>query len=866
MEYRSSKEIREMFLRFFESKGHDIKESASLIPHNDDTLLWINSGVAALKKYFDGSVKPENPRIANIQKSIRTNDIENVGKTARHHTFFEMMGNFSVGDYFKKDAIAFAYEFLFSKEWIGFDLDKAYVSVHPGDTEAYRIWTEDFNFPKERILQTEDNFWQIGNGPCGPNTEIFIDRGEAYDPEGLGEQLFFEDLENDRYIEVWNIVFSQFDGVEGEPIDTFKELPQKNIDTGMGFERLVSLVQNAETNFDTDLFMPIIHATETKSISRYQENPMAFRVIADHIRSVTFAISDGASFANEGRGYVLRRLLRRAARFGRQIGIEGLFFADLVDVVVEEMGEFYPNLIERKDLIKKLIHIEEERFAKTLEDGEKLLDKVMKEAKNQEIDGQTAFKLYDTYGFPYELSEEIAKEKGFSIDRKGFDEEMAKQRERARKARQNHQSMQSQNEALLDFKKESKFIYDAFEVEATVIAIVEDKELVEKTDDEAMVIFDQTVFYAESGGQAADTGEIVGYGEVLGVQKAPHGQHLHQVKLNQTLQVGQKVHLRIHREKRLLSMRNHSSIHLLNALLRKKLGEHVEQAGSYLDDSYFRFDFSHYESLGNDTLKELEKEMNELIARAIEVETIETDLKTAESMGALAFFEDRYGDTVRVVKMGDVSAELCGGTHVKNTEDIGVVKLIREESVGSGVRRIVGTSSLNAVKHYESYLQEQASLRQTLGLPVQKTLSDGVLDMQKELEMLKSQNASLQDKLAHIEASTHLNDVKETETGLKVLWLEVKDYDKDALSALHDDLAQKVDLLFMVNVKENGGQVMVSSSEKAQAEKHHAGNWVREIAKKLGAGGGGRPNFAQGGARDFSKLSEVKESVFEKIF
>lgn len=866
MQYRSSKEIRQMFLDFFVSKDHEIKESASLIPHNDDTLLWINSGVAALKKYFDGSVKAENPRIVNIQKSIRTNDIENVGKTARHHTFFEMMGNFSIGDYFKKEAIAYAYEFLFSEEWMAFDIDKAYVSVHPSDEEAYRIWTEDFNFPKERILKTEDNFWQIGDGPCGPNTEIFIDRGEKYDPEALGEELFFKDLENDRYVEIWNIVFSQYDGVEGEAVESFKELPQKNIDTGMGFERLVSLVQDAETNFDTDLFMPIIQASEAKAEVTYQENPMAYRVIADHIRTITFAISDGASFANEGRGYVLRRLLRRASRFARQIGIEDLFFADLVDVVVEEMGEFYPQLIERQELAKRLISNEEERFAKTLEDGEKLLEKVIQEAKTKEIDGATAFKLYDTYGFPYELSEEIAKEHGLKIDREGFEIEMEKQRERARSARQSQQSMKSQNKALLDFSQESHFLYGKERCEAEVIAIIQEDEMLETAEGEAIVIFDQTVFYAESGGQAADHGEILGYAEVEDVQKAPQGQHLHFVDLKKRLSLGDRVILEIDRKRRHLMMRNHSSVHLLHALLREDLGDHVEQAGSYLDDRYFRFDFSHYEALGEERLQALEDRMNQLVASALPVETIETDMETAKELGALAFFEDRYGEKVRVVKMGDVSVELCGGTHVANTEDIGLVKLIREESVGSGVRRIVGSSSLHALKHFKSFIQIHERLRDLLSLPIQKTLVDGIDDMRAEMEELRSQNEALQAKLASIEAKAYLEDVKSNDQDLQILWLELENKDKDTLMALQEDLSSQVDLLFIINAQGQAGQVMVSASKKAQEEGHHAGNWVREIAKALGAGGGGRPNFAQGGARDLSKLPAVKEEVFKKIF
>ena len=862
----SSLEIREMFLKYFQEQGHQIEPSAGLVPHNDDTLLWINSGVAALKRYFDGSVKAPNPRIVNIQKSIRTNDIDNVGKTARHHTFFEMMGNFSIGDYFKKEAIGFAYEFLFSPDWIGFDLDKAYVSVHPEDQEAYDIWTKDYHFPAERILKTADNFWQIGDGPCGPNSEIFIDRGPKYDPEGLGEKLFFEDLENDRYVEVWNIVFSQFDGKEGQPIESFKELPQKNIDTGMGFERLVSLVQNAETNFDTDLFLPIIEATEKVATVSYQENPMAYRVIADHVRTVTFALADGANFANEGRGYVLRRLLRRAIRFAKQIGIKDLFLYELVDVVVAMMHSVYPNLSERQAMIKKLVKNEEERFERTLHEGEHLLEQALYDSNDKILDGQTSFKLYDTYGFPFELTEEIAAEKGFMVDRVGFDVEMEKQKERARMAREDKGSMKSQNQALLAFKTASYFDYDQLELEAKVIAILIDGEMVESAEGKAQIIFDKTPFYAESGGQAADHGEIVEKGTINHVYKAPHGQHIHEVDLTGRILLNEEVKLRVDKKRRMLSMRNHSSIHLLNALLREHLGTHVEQAGSYLDDRYFRFDFSHFEAVDQETLATIEAEMNEMIVQSIPVTTHITDMDTARDMGALAFFEDKYGDQVRVVKMGDVSVELCGGTHVHNTSEIGMVKLLSEESVGSGVRRITGTSSLGVQAYYQGFENEVNDLRDVLKIPVQKTLTQSVLEMKTTLSEIENELSTLRQAMIAYESKAYLDDVKINSEDLKTLWLVVDDFDKQGFKALSESLGESVDVLFAINKLEDNAMLIAIASERAIQKGYKAGDFVKELSQIMGGRGGGRPNFAQGGGKDLSQVEAAKNKFTEKLF
>ena len=529
MKQLTGNQVRQMFLDFFKSKGHMIEPGASLIPHNDPTLLWINAGVAALKKYFDGTEKPACNRIANAQKSIRTNDIENVGKTARHHTFFEMLGNFSIGDYFKAEAIPFAWEFLTSPEWIGFDKDKLYISVYTDDEEAYRIWTEVCHVDPSHILKTDDNFWEIGEGPGGPDSEIFYDRGEKYDPEGLGEKLFFDEMENDRYIEVWNVVFSQYDCNPAIDRKEYKELPQKNIDTGMGLERLVSIIQEGETNFDTDLFLPIIHATEKLAKVPYQDNKMAYRVIADHIRTVTFALSDGALFDNAGRGYVLRRILRRAVRYGKKIGIDHSFMYELVGVVADIMKDFYDYLPSKVDYVSGLVKKEEEAFHKTLSNGERLLNQMLQKSENYLLNGQDAFKLYDTYGFPLELTVEIAQESGFEVDEEGFKAEMKAQQERARNARGDMESMCSQKPDLMAFDEPSEFIYNPAPIQAKVIATFVDGVKCDAIDTKGEIILDQTTFYAEMGGQCADTGTMNNEStdvNVTYVCKAPHQQHL----------------------------------------------------------------------------------------------------------------------------------------------------------------------------------------------------------------------------------------------------------------------------------------------------------------------------------------------------
>ena len=864
MKYRTSDEIRDLFLEFFESKGHMIEPGAPLVPKDDKSLLWINSGVAALKKYFDGRVKPLNPRITNAQKSLRTNDIDNVGRTARHHTFFEMLGNFSIGDYFKVEAIAFAYEFLFSSEWLGLDVKDAYFSVHTNDQEAFDIWVNDCNIDPNRILRTDDNFWQIGDGPCGPNSEIFIDRGPAYDPEGLGEVLFFEDRENDRYVEIWNIVFSQYDGVEGGDIATFKELPQKNIDTGMGFERLVSLVQNGETNFDTDLFLPIIHEVETLTTIKYQENTMAYRVIADHIRSLVFTLSDGAVFSNEGRGYVLRRILRRAVRYGRVLNIETSFLSTLVDGVISNMSHFYPDLGHNKDRIKELILSEEKRFEKTLIEGEKLLLDSLESSSSKELSGTTAFKLYDTYGFPIELTQEIALEHGYMVDLEGFEHALEAQRELARSSRHKSESMGSQNEDLLNFVDESEFLYDVESCDATVIGLFVDGKRVTSFSGKGHVIVDKTVFYAESGGQVADTGNF-GTGRVLDVTKAHGGQHLHLIEIKDEISEGDSVHLEVDHERRHRIRKNHSVVHLVQAALRSILGEHVVQAGSYVDDAYFRFDFSHFEKVSQKDLSSLESMVNQWISDAIPIVTEVMDITSAKKSGAMALFSENYGEFVRVVSMGDASVELCGGTHASNTAEIGLMKIETEESVGSGVRRILGKVSLAAIASYQVYENTVLELRNNLKVPPQKSLHDRIEELVHALDSAEKENKRLMGDVIVSQANTYVESAEILDSGLSYIWIDLDHAGNDAVKLLVETVRDRVDIVFCANKQDASLNFVVGCSEKAISNGIKAGDLAKAAALASDGNGGGRPNFAQAGGKSVAKLGDAQESILKIV-
>jgi len=870
-----SAEVRQMFLDFFKEKGHDVEPSASLVPHEDPTLLWINSGVATLKKYFDGRVIPANPRICNAQKSIRTNDIENVGKTARHHTFFEMLGNFSIGDYFKGEAIEWAWEFLTDAKWIGFDPEKLSVTIHPEDHEAFDIWKDKIGIPEERIIRLEGNFWDIGEGPSGPNTEIFYDRGEEYGND-LSDPELYPGGENERYLEVWNLVFSQFNH---NPDGTYTPLPKKNIDTGMGLERMVSVIQNVPTNFDTDLFIPIIRATEQISDEQYrkdQEKDVAFKVIADHVRTVSFAISDGALPSNEGRGYVLRRLLRRAVRYAKQININRPFMFELVPVVAEVMVDFYPEVKAKTDFIQKVIKNEEERFHETLNEGLTILSEVMKTQKgngNDVIPGEDVFRLYDTYGFPVELTEEYAEEEGMKIDHEGFDREMEAQRDRARAAMQKVDSMQVQGGMLGEIKLESKFVgYDQFVVEnATAVVIVKNGDVIQEAHEgeEVQLILDQTPFYAESGGQIADIGTLSSEKAVLkvkDVQKAPNGQNLHNVIVESgTIQTGDQLTARVLEENRSGIVKNHTATHLLHQALKDVLGTHVNQAGSLVTSDRLRFDFSHFGQVTQDELVRIEQIVNEQIWKSIDVQIDYKSLTEAKEMGAMALFGEKYGNIVRVVQVGDYSLELCGGCHVQNTSSIGIFKIITETGIGAGTRRIeavTGKAAYELTNEQYGRLQEAAELLKSNPRDIVSRIT-GLL---QDYRALQRENESLTTKLGNLEAG-NIVDQAVTINGVTVLAAKVNAKDMNSLRGMMDDLKNKLQSAIVVlGASEDGKVNLVAGVTKDLVDKgYHAGKLIKEVAERCGGKGGGRPEMAQAGAKQPEKLTEALKYVEEWV-
>ena len=866
-------QIRQMFLDFFASKGCMIEPGASLIPHNDPTLLWINAGVSALKKYFDGTEKPKSNRICNAQKSIRTNDIENVGKTARHHTFFEMLGNFSIGDYFKTEAITWAWEFLTSPEWIGFDKNRLYVTVYPDDIDAYNTWVK-VGMIESHIRKTDDNFWEIGEGPGGPDTELYYDRGEKYDPEHLGEKLFFDDIENDRYIEVWNIVFSQYDCKPGQmPRSEYKELPQKNIDTGMGLERLVCLVQDGETNFDTDLFLPIIHETEKYAKHPYSdpEYKMAYRVIADHIRTVTFAIADGATFSNEGRGYVLRRVLRRAVRYGIKLGIADSFMYKLVQVVADNMKAYYPYVEDKVALISKLVKTEEESFHTTLANGENLLNTALKEhADTKQLPGNVVFKLYDTYGFPKELTIEIAEDAGYTVDLEGFNAEMQAQKQRARDARSAEQSMGSQSKALMDFVKPSTFVgYTEKTNIGHVIGLFKDGEEIDEIRESGEVILDETCFYAESGGQIYDTG-IISNGNMVAkvtkVKKAPHGQALHHIEMvSGTISMGDEVTCTYDYERREKTRANHSSLHLLQAALREIVGDHIAQAGSFNGPDYGRFDFTHYEKLTEEQLHQIESRVNEMIAANVSVTTEVMAIEDAKKSGAIALFDEKYGDTVRVVSMGEYSKEFCGGTHVNNTGDLGVFKIVSEESIGSGVRRITSLTKLEAYKAFKEEEDYLIACSRILKNNNPMILQEKLNQLLEENAQLKKENEHAKQKALQAEADAVIQR-SESLNGFNVLFMEVNNVDgnlKEYAETLRNKLEDSI--VFLTSNVNDKLTFVCACSKKAVNAGIKAGDLVKKAAEVTNGKGGGRPDIAQAGGKDLDKVSEAVNLVKEII-
>jgi alanyl-tRNA synthetase len=871
MKQLTSAEVRQMFLDFFKEKGHRVEPSASLVPKDDPSLLWINSGVATLKKYFDGRVIPENPRIVNAQKSIRTNDIENVGFTARHHTFFEMLGNFSIGDYFKKEAMEWAWEFLTSDQWIGFDEKLLSVTVHPEDDEAYDMWLNDIKVPKERIIRLEENFWDIGEGPSGPNTEIFYDRGEKYGNDPSDPELY-PGGENERYLEIWNLVFSQYNH---NPDGTYTPLPKKNIDTGMGLERIVSVIQDARTNYDTDLFIPIIKETQifaNKAYGKDEEGDTAYKVIADHIRTVSFSIGDGAVPSNEGRGYVLRRLLRRAVRFAKDLGIEKPFMYELVETVGEIMKEFYPEVLKNKEFIKNMVKTEEERFHETLQDGLDMLTEIMKKEnvmKSKIIPGEEVFRLYDTYGFPKELTVEYVEEEGFAIDETGFDKEMEKQRERARSARQKVDSMQVQDSILAELNVHSEFVgYDQLEAETEIAAIIHENKQARSAiaGEEVFLFLNETPFYAESGGQMADPGWIYANGVsayVKDVQKSPNGQHVHQAEIKEgVLKLGDQVKAIADTAFRQGIIKNHTATHLLHQALKDVLGSHVNQAGSLVAPDRLRFDFSHFHAVTQGETDQIEQIVNEKIWNSLPLLIDNKKLDEAKEMGAMALFGEKYGDIVRVVQIADYSIELCGGCHVKNTAEIGLFKIVSETGIGAGTRRIEAVTSKAAYEFLNKKLGILNEASTLVKVNEEEKLPERIEGLFKDMKALQKENEALLHKLSNAEASSIMDRVEQI-GDIKMIAEKVNAKDMNQLRTMVDELKQKLESGIVLLAAENNQKVQLAAgvSKDLMEKGYHAGNLIKTAAKECGGGGGGRPDMAQAGGKNPEKIQDALKAA-----
>lgn len=865
MKNLKASEIRQKYLDFFVEKGHMIEPSAPLVPIDDDSLLWINSGVATLKKYFDGRETPRKPRIVNSQKAIRTNDIENVGFTARHHTFFEMLGNFSIGDYFKQEAIEFAWEFLTSEKWMGMEPEKLYVTIHPEDTGAYKIWNEDIGLDETRIIRIEGNFWDIGEGPSGPNTEIFYDRGDEYGQNDPAEEMY-PGGENERYLEVWNLVFSEFNHNKD---NTYTPLPNKNIDTGMGLERMASISQNVRTNYETDLFMPIINEVENVSGKKYlevEEQDVAFKVIADHIRTIAFAIADGALPANEGRGYVLRRLLRRAVRFSQSLGINEPFMYKLVDIVAEIMEPYYPNVKEKADFIKRVIKSEEERFHETLEEGLSILNQLIEKAKkdNHEIKGEDAFKLYDTYGFPVELTAELATQEGLSVDMTTFENEMQQQRDRARQARQSSQSMQIQSEVLKNITDDSTFVgYETTDYQSIITHLIYNGEEVESVEAGETVYFTlkATPFYAVSGGQVADEGTIgndkfeIAVSEVT---KAPNGQNLHKgiVQYGQAT-VGAEVDASVNKEDRRAIQKNHSATHLLHAALKEVLGYHVNQAGSLVEADRLRFDFSHFGPMTQEELDQVERRVNEEIWRGIDVRIQEMGIDEAKSMGAMALFGEKYSDIVRVVNMAPFSIELCGGIHVSNTAEIGLFKIVSESGTGAGVRRIEALTGKSAFLYLEDIQSKFNTIKNHVKVKSDEQVVGKVTQLQEEEKSLLKQLEQRNKEITSLKMG-NVEDQVEVINDLKVLATEVEVPNAKAIRSTMDDFKSKLQDTIIVLASNVDGKVsIIATVPKSLTDQVKAGDIIKNMAPIVGGKGGGRPDMAQGGGTQPENITEA---------
>ena len=867
-------QLRKMFLEFFESKGHLALKSFSLVPHNDKSLLLINSGMAPLKPYFTGQEIPPRKRVTTCQKCIRTGDIENVGKTARHGTFFEMLGNFSFGDYFKEEAIQWTWEFL--TEVVGLDPDRLYPSVYVDDDEAFEIWNKKMGIPAERIFKfgKEDNFWEHGSGPCGPCSEVYYDRGEKY---GCGKPDCTVGCDCDRYMEIWNDVFTQFDN-DGN--GNYSELEQKNIDTGMGLERLASVVQDVDSIFDVDTIKALRdHVCRLAGVEygKVYDSDVSIRVITDHIRSVTFMISDGIMPSNEGRGYVLRRLLRRACRHGRLLGIEKGFLPELAETVIAGSKDGYPELEEKKEFILKVISKEEEQFNKTIDQGLGILSDMIEKMEAEgakTLGGEDAFRLYDTYGFPLDLTKEILEEKGMDADEEGFRECMEVQRKKARDAREvtNYMGADVTVYESIDPSITSTFVgYDRLSHESEVTVLTTETEIADALSDgeKGTIFVQETPFYATSGGQEADTGYIrtaEGEFRVEDTVKLLGGKIGHVgVMTKGMIKNGDKVTLEVDAKKRALSARNHSATHLLQKALRTVLGTHVEQAGSSVNEDRLRFDFTHFSAMTPEELKKVEDIVNEKIAAALPVVVKNMPIEEAKKTGAQALFGEKYGDIVRVVNMGDFSIEFCGGTHVQNTSEITAFKILSETGVAAGVRRIEALTSEGLMKYYEE-LEEKLKNAAHLLKATPDSLADKITHLMSENKALHSEVESLKSRMAQDAVGDVMDQVKEVK-GVKLLAAEVDGVDMNGLRDLGDQLKEKLGDGVVVLASANEGKVslMATATDGAMKKGAHAGNLVKGIAGCVGGGGGGRPNMAQAGGKNPAGIDEALAKVTEVL-
>lgn len=867
-------QLRKMFLEFFESKGHLAMKSFSLVPHNDKSLLLINSGMAPLKPYFTGQEIPPRRRVTTCQKCIRTGDIENVGKTARHGTFFEMLGNFSFGDYFKNEAIEWSWEFL--TEVVGLDPDRLYPSIYEEDEETFEIWNKKMGIPAERIFRfgKADNFWEHGSGPCGPCSEIYYDRGEKY---GCGSPDCTVGCECDRYMEIWNNVFTQFDN-DGH--GHYSELEQKNIDTGMGLERLASVVQDVDSIFDVDTLKALRDHICRLADTEYGKDAQAdisIRVITDHTRSVTFMISDGIMPSNEGRGYVLRRLLRRACRHGRLLGIEGSFIPELAQTVIEGSKDGYPELEEKKDFILKVIAKEEDQFNKTIDQGLGILAEMtakMEAEQTTTLSGADAFKLYDTYGFPIDLTKEILEEKGMQVDEEGFHASMEVQRKTARAARgeTNYMGADVTVYESIDPSITSTFVgYENLAWKSPITVLTSDTEIVEALSDgqRGTVFAEETPFYATSGGQEADTGIIrtaEGEFKVEDTVKLLGGKIGHVgVVVKGMIKTGDQAELCVNAEKRALSARNHSATHLLQKALRTVLGTHVEQAGSSVNEDRLRFDFSHFSAMTAEELQKVEEIVNEQIVAGLPVKVENMPIEEARKTGAQALFGEKYGDVVRVVNMGDYSIEFCGGTHVKNTNEIMAFKILSESGVAAGVRRIEALTSKGLIRYYDN-LEKKLNEAAKVLKATPDNLAEKIAHLTAENKALHSEVESLKSKLAQDAMGDVMDQVQEIK-GVKLLAAEVDGVDMNGLRDLGDQLKEKLGEGVVVLASGNDGKVslMVTATDAAMKQGAHAGNLVKAIAGLVGGGGGGRPNMAQAGGKNPAGIQEALKKAAEAL-